>query len=74
MRYLLIILALSGCKINDIIPDDYKFGDISKGYCSTKDPFEKAQLKFILTSAGLEVGVDYCFKVEMADALIGGDE
>ena len=70
MKYLLLILCLSSCAITE----NYKFGDISHRYCSSTDLYEKAQLKVLITNVGITVGVDYCLKVGLIDALVSKPE
>lgn len=74
MKHLLVYLTLiltSACASTDNGGGDgYEFGDLSKSYCSSTDPEFRKTVKVLLTTAGINVGVDYCFTVGLVDAMM----
>lgn len=66
MRNLILLpflFAFSGCA------SDYELGDYSQAYCDSTDPEFRAQIKVILDTNGVRLGVDYCSAYGLVDAL-----
>ena len=62
--FIFISLIISACSVN------YKFGNISKNYCQSTNPELRAIIKEQLSSAGVDIGVDFCATRGFIDAMI----
>lgn len=68
---LIALIALSGCS-STITSNSYKVGNISKAYCASTDVEFRNTLKVLIQKAtGKSLPVDYCFSVNLIDALAG---
>lgn len=65
----LLLMAILALSLSACVSTDYKFGDVSKGYCASTTPEGRVILKQQLNAIGIKPEADYCTSVGLIDAM-----
>ena len=65
-----IAIALAAALVSVTACSSYELGDVSRVYCGSTSPEFRAQIKAIMLSKGVEIGLDYCATAGLVDQMI----